>query len=141
MIREIAQFIENRTAGYFTVEVNLFVGYLPTERDDKSPVPIRCAVVLENTPAVVNGQIPDFAQKPIQIWNRAKDFYDARDDAMVIYNVLHGAAGWKLPVVGGGPAYTAMVVDAMGTPAPIRAPNDKGDFEFSSNYLFMVESP
>jgi hypothetical protein len=135
MIKEIAQFIETRTAGHFTVGVNLFVGYLPAR------LPDRCAVILENVPAAVNGQIPDFAQKPIQVWNRAKDFWDARRDAMVVYGILHGSAGWTLPVVSGGPTYTAMVIDAQGTPAPIRIPNGPGLFEFSTNYLVMIESP
>lgn len=141
MIREIAQFIEDMTHGYFTIGDNLFVGFLPQETAGVA-VPTRCAVVLENVPARVDGQLPDLAEKFIQVWNRAADFYDARDDAHVIFGVLHGASGWHLPVVESGePDYFAMAIDAVGSPAPIRAPNEKGDFEFSTNYAFRIESP
>jgi hypothetical protein len=141
VIDEIAQFIEDQTHGYFEVGRNLFVGFLPQETAGV-PVPTRCAVVLENVPARVEGQLPDLAEKFIQIWNRAADFHEARDDAYVIYEVLHGASGWHLPVVTiGEPNYFAMTIDALGTPAPIRAPNDKGDFEFSTNYVFRIEAP
>jgi hypothetical protein len=141
MIREIGQFIEDMTHGYFKVGDNLFVGFLPQETLGVI-VPIRCAVVLENVPAKVEGQLPDLVEKYIQIWNRAADFHDARDDAYVIYEVLHGASGWHLPVVQSGePDYFAMTIDALGTPAPIRAPNEQNNFEFSTNYVFRIESP
>jgi hypothetical protein len=141
VIREIAQFIEDRTHGYFEIGRNLYVGYLPVVDALGAPVIDQLAVVLENVGADVDGQLPDYADKYIQIWNRAKDFWEARDDAYVIYNVLHGATGWDLPVLTSGEDYLAMVIDARSQPAPIAQPDDQGYFVFSTNYVFRIESP
>jgi len=142
MIREISQFVEDMTHGYFTIGVNLFVGYLPLEDRSGGPVPDKLAVLLENAGAEVIGQLPDYAGKMIQVWNRAHDFWEAREDAYVIYDVLHGAAGWKLPtLVSGSKVYLAMTIDARSEPAPISNPDAQGYFVFSTNYIFRIESP
>jgi len=141
VIREIAQFIEDMTHGYFTIGVNLFVGYLPIQDQLSVPIPDRLAVVLENAGAEVEGQLPDYAGKLIQIWNRAQDFWEARDDAYAVYDVLHGASGWELPVLTSGEAYLAMAIDARSQPAPISQPDAQGYFVFSTNYIFRIESP
>lgn len=141
MIREIAQFIEDMTHGYFEIGRNLFVGYLPVEDQLGTQVPDQLAVVLENAGAEVEGQLPDYAGKWIQIWNRAKDYWEARDDAYVIYDVLHGATGWVLPVLTSGSDYLAMTIDARSQPAPIAQPDAQGYFIFSTNFIFRIESP
>lgn len=119
----------------------MFVGYLPLETLGVA-VPRRCVVLLENVPADVDGQLPDYADKYIQIWNRAGDFWEARADAYALYELLHGATGITLPPVDSGePVRLALVVDARGQPAPIAQPDSRGDFIFSANYVFRIESP
>ncbi|GAI46885.1 unnamed protein product, partial [marine sediment metagenome] len=51
----------------------------------------------------------------------------------------YGAAGITLPVVAGGPAWLAMVIDALSVPAPIQNPDLKGNFVFSTNFIFRME--
>ena len=136
-LREIAQFIEDNTS--WQIGVDFFVGHLPPKTDDGEDPPVRCVVLLENTPGAVEGQLPDRIDKPVQIWNRAQNYTQARDDAYEFYNLLHGTHGWNLPVLTSGEEYLAMTVDAIGTPAPIQNPDERGRFVFSTNYLWRIE--
>jgi hypothetical protein len=77
--------------------------------------------------------------KEVQVWNRARDYMDARDDAMTIFELLHGTAGWNLPVIVSGENYLAMAVEAAGSPAPIENPDERGFFVFSTNYIWRLE--
>lgn len=138
MIKEFAQHIENFTA--WVIDEDLFVGHLPLRRKDGSDIPARTMLILENTASPVDGQQPDRIDKEFQVWNRAKTFFAARNDAYEIYALLHGDAGRELPVVD-GPVYLAMVIDAVASPAPIASPDDKGLYIFSTNYVLRIENP
>lgn len=138
MIKEIAKFIEGISGCGLTIGINLFVGHLPQKRADGSLVPVRCVVILENAGGLLVPDAPDWQEKAIQIWNRAADYFTARDDAYCLFASLHGTAGWKLPSVGGGPVYDAMVINAIGPPAPLENPNEKGQFVFSTNYQWSL---
>ena len=98
----------------------------------------RIVCILENTPADTIGDLPDRADKPVQIWNRNESFFRARDDAFEFHSFLHGSSQWQLPLVSSGVIYTAMIIDSMGTPAPIENPDSKGWFVFSANYMFRI---
>lgn len=140
MIRAIAQFIEGLSGCGWVIGENLFVGGLPLRRPDGTEPPVRCMVVLENTPAPVNFDLPDQAEKAIQIWNRAADYMTARDDAYCVFTALHGTAGWALPVV--DTPYYCATITAVGQPAPVANPNAEGNYELSTNYIFiMAEEP
>jgi hypothetical protein len=104
-------------------------------------VSARVCVILERTPAVVDGQLPDYLEKPFQVWNRNKTYFSAREDAQQIYECLHGFTGWDLPVIVSGYAYHAWIIDAIADPAPLMNPNEQKLFEFSTNYVFKASIP
>ena len=141
MIKEIALHILSRTSvSYWERDVNFFVGHRPIVNinGDKVDEIKRIAVILENVPADVIGDLPDRQDKPIQIWNRAASFFQARDDANEFYEILHGQSQWELPQVSSGREYCAMIIDAQASPAPIENPNEEGLYVFSGNYLFRI---
>ncbi|GAH12122.1 unnamed protein product, partial [marine sediment metagenome] len=83
---------------------------------------------------------PKYVEKAVQLLNRAKTFFTARNDAEELYEALHQTAGWKLPLV--APAnrqYLAIVIDAYGPPAPIENPGESGLYVFSTNYTWKIE--
>ena len=139
MIQEFAQWIENITA--WKIGENLFIGELPIKRHDKTDPPTRCVCLFEDGPSTVDGQQPDRSDKEIQIWNRADDYWTAREDAFALYRRLHGKENIWLPVLTSGEDYLIMVLDAVAEPAPIANPNAKGKYEFSTNYILRIEDP
>lgn len=149
MIKEITTFIKDASTGAkaptiaafthpWTLGTDLFAGHVPTKNQLGNPTPIRCLAVLENAGGAVNGFFPDYVEKAVQIWNRAKTYFVARDDAMDVYNAIHGATGWNLPGIGGAPNRLAMVIDAMSIPAPIQNPDPEGLFIFSCSYVWRI---
>jgi len=140
MLKEICQFILDHcaTSLHFVLGENFFAGHLPMKNMLGAEVPTRVMVILERVPSAVNGQLPDYVDKVIQIWNRNDNYFEARQDAQDIYDCLHGFTGHVL-MISSVDQYYALVIDAMATPAPIANPNEKGEFEFSTNYLFRIE--
>lgn len=144
MLKEMSTFILNQLAHpYWIRDLNLFVGKLPVQNSAGVNVVEldRICCFLENTPAATIGQLPDREDKPLQIWNRNNTFFRARNDAYEFYNLLHGSTQWDMPIVDSGPQYTAMVIDAIASPAPIINPDAKGRVVFSTNYLWLMMSP
>jgi hypothetical protein len=139
MIQEFAQYIENLTT--WRIDIDLFVGHLPGKLPSGGVPPERCVVILENTPGAVIGYLRDRQDKEIQIWNRARSYFTARTDAYTLYEILHGKANLTLPVITSGEDYLIMVLDAVGTPAPIENPGPKGLFVYSTNYILRIEDP
>lgn len=136
-LREIGQWIEDNSA--WIIGTDLFVGHLPAKTPAGADPPVRAVALLENTPGPLEGQLPDRIDKMIQIWNRAQNYSRACEDALVLYELLHGTHGWNLPILTVGEEYLAMTVDAIATPAPIENPNDEGHFVFSTNYMWKIE--
>lgn len=139
MIQEFSQWIENKTA--WRIGTDLFIGELPLRRIDGTEVPSRCVAIYEDGPSTVDGQLPDRSDKEIQIWNRADDYWTAREDAFALYRLIHGRENVYLPVLTSGEDYLIMVMDAVAEPAPIAKPNAKGKYEFSTNFIFRIEDP
>ena len=159
MIKEITTYIQDQipldalitwTAPALTIGVNLFAGHIPIKNMSGNNVPSdltnqRYVAVLENAGGAPDNQQPDMIDKAIQIYNQADSYFQARKDAMDVYTLLHrdvntyGAAGITLPVVAGGPDWLAMVIDALSVPAPIQNPDLKGNFVFSTNFIFRME--
>jgi len=142
MIKEISTFILQRLAPhpYWERDINFFVGHIPVRNKDGMnilQIP-RIVAILENSAADVTGYLPDRADKPIQVLNRNDNFFEAREDAYEIYDLLHGLEGCDLPVVASGGDYVAMIIDAMSQPYPIENPDGKGRYAFTTNYLFRI---
>jgi len=141
MLKEIAQFLENMSDCDLVIGTNLFVGFLPINKADGTAVPVRVRIVLENAGGVPVPDLPDWLDpKAVQIWNRAEDFWKAREDAYCIYTAIHGTAGWTLPSVGGGPTYDVLVINAVAPPAPIGNPEKQDHFVFSTNYYWSISN-
>lgn len=131
MFKEICIFIQAQTS--------FGVPYIQTGHRAQS-APDRCALISEAGGGETFPDLPDMADPIIQIVTRAKTYFEARADAMVFYNALHGEAGWNLPHAGGGsgPDYLAMTIDAIAVPQYI-GQDSNGRFEFSTNYIFRME--
>ena len=133
MIKEIAKFIELKTS--FVINVNLLIGHRPQDAID------RCSVILETAGGGVYFDLPDRVDKSIQILSRGnpKYYFQARDDAWAIFNVLHGTAGWDLPIIIAGIEYEAQVIEANSDPQYI-GQDEKLRYEFSTNYVFKIRN-
>lgn len=143
MLKEISTFILNRINAvnpYWTLDINYFVGHKPVRNKNGLTLEQldRIAVILENSPADLIGDLPDRQDKPIQILNRHSNFFTAREDAYQFFNDLHGENECDLPVLSSGLSYTVMIIDGIGSPVPIENPDEKARFVFSTNYLFRI---
>ncbi len=102
MLKELTIYIENNTD--FVLDTDLFAGEAPAE------VETQCIVVEESDPGIRNAhpELKDEGQTPYRILSRAKvggGYFDARDNAMIVFNLLHGKTQIELPVVESGPTY------------------------------------
>ncbi len=131
MIKEVAAFIASKTT--FAVGSTLQVGHRTQHAPDQ------CNVVLESAGGGLHFDLSDRVDKMIQIISRAKTYFKARADAWEIFNVLHGTAGWELPVITLGKTYEAMTIEALADPQSI-GQDDKGRYEFSVNYIFRIKN-
>jgi hypothetical protein len=141
MLKEICDFILSHAASGegFILGDNFFAGHLPMKNQAGAEVPVRAMVILETAGSAVIGDLPDYVDKAIQVWNRNDNYFEARQDAQAIFDVLHGFTGHVLLGISSHIAYYALVIDAMATPFPIANPDEKGAFQFSANYLFRIE--
>ena len=137
MLKEIAKFIEDKTAS-FTIGTNLFEGHRLQDAPD------RCTCILETGGSGLHFDLTDRVDKMIQVLSRAKSYFTARADAMEVFNALHtgayGMAGHTLAAV--APAvqdYEAMTIEAVSDPQYI-GQDEKRRCEFSTNYIFRIRN-
>lgn len=131
MLMEIAQFISNNTA--LVIGTDLFVGHRPQAAQ------ARCTVLLERSGGIEYFDLPDKVDWALQVLSRSDSYMTAREDAMLIHALLHGAAGWTLPVITSGDAYYLETAEAQAFPAYIGM-DEKGNYEFSTNYVLRVRA-
>ena len=158
MIKEITTFIAQRSVAWgftqtWTIGTNLFAGHMPVKNALGVDIPIRYLAVLENAGGAVLTNVggigavippatcwPKYIEKAVQLLNRAEDYFTAHDDAEELYEAFHETAGWNLPLVAPvNRQYLACVIDAYGPPAPVGNPDEKGLFQFSTNYVWKIE--
>jgi len=163
MIKEVTTFIANQSvalgfAQTWILGTNLFAGHVPVKNALGVNIPLRYLAVLENaggavlenvggvvtaTPPSAVGDTthwPKYIEKAVQLLNRAKTFFTARDDAEELYEALHNTGGWNLPLVAPmNRQYLAIVIDAYGPPAPIENPGESGLYIMSTNYIWKIE--
>lgn len=130
MFKEICTLIQTLTG--LTIGADLQVGHRAQD------APERCTLIGESGGGESNYYIPDSMNLNIQAVTRAKTYFQARDDAWVVFEALHGTAGWNMPNVGSGADYLAEVIEAMTTPQYI-GQDENGRFEFSCNYIFRCK--
>jgi hypothetical protein len=122
MLKEFCEYIESVTS--FVVGEDLFAGYADSDTPDE------CVWVQENVPGVTSYQLTDKVEKSFQVVTRANDYFTARDNAVAIFEALHGKMQINLPVVGTGATYCANI---EGT-----SPYYIGQDEAGKRYLFSV---
>lgn len=128
MLKEIVTYIKNNTTG-FTVGTNLFAGFVPATILDNY-------VVVRETGGAPNFYLTDKMEKAIQVLSKSTNYWTARDNAVKVYNCLHGIAGITLPVVETAAYY---IDTAQATVAPQELGQDeKGLFEISTNYIVRI---
>jgi len=131
MIQELGQWLENNLT--LTIGTDLYVGHRPTSS------PARCSVLLERVGGVPDFFLTDKVAYALQVLSRSDSYLTARADAIAIYEFIHGASGWTLPVLESGHAYFLEVAEAQAYPAYI-GQDDKGNHEFSANYIIRIRN-
>lgn len=140
MIKEITKFIATESG--FALGTKLQCAHRTPES------PVRCSVVLESVGGIVYPDLPDRVDKMIQVISRAKTYMKARDDAWVIYKALYpdltaaGLPSGARTILAVAPAtqdYEAQTIEPLADPQYI-GQDDKGRFEFSTNYIFRMRN-
>ena len=131
MLKEITKYIENNTT--LVIGTNLFAGHRPSNS------PNTCVLVLETAGGLNDFYLTDYIEKNIQILTRARNYFTARSQAYTIHSLLHGKAGITLPIVVIGNEYLVDIINAVHIPQPI-GQDDKGRYEFSTNYVFKIQN-
>lgn len=131
MVREIVQYIANQTG--LVIGTELLSGYRTLAAQDD------CSVVLERVPGREDPEHPGHYELPIQILTRARDYYDARNQALLIYGVVYGKqrAGFDLPVITSGEAWRVGAV--VGNRPGYLGQDAQHRHEFSTNLVFRIE--
>jgi len=140
MIKEVTTYILDEIGMAFWVrDVNFFAGHIPLKnRNGDDVASMRRFTALLETSGGVVPDLKDRADQVFQILNYNESFFKARDDAWAFYDLLHSSSQCDLPIVGSGAELTAYIINAVGTPAVVENPDDKGRFVFSTNYLWMI---
>jgi hypothetical protein len=81
----------------------------------------------------------DVIDVAIQVLCRAETYLEARADAYAVFHALHGTNNWNLArLVGSGPDYLAMTVEAVAIPYYLGEDGNRRHI-FSTNYIFRME--
>ena len=101
--------------------------------------PVRRVLLLETGGTPYFYPNTDMVDMTIQVLCRAATYWEARDDAWVVYDTVHGTSGWDMPrLVGVGDDYLVATVNAMAAPAYLGVDDNRRHL-FSTNYIFRVE--
>ena len=130
MIKEITKYIENNTTG-FDIGVNLFAGFIPSTITADS-------VVIIETGGKPNFYLKDAPAKTIQVLSRAKDYFNARANALKVYDLIHGLCGIELPEVTTGELFYVNTIEAITEPQSL-GQDESGKFIISTNYVLHVQ--
>ena len=140
MIKEVTTYILDEIGMAFWVrDVTFFPARIPLKNKNGDDVAsmLRFAALLETSGSTIP-DLKDRADQMYQILNYNRSFHLARDDAWAFYELLHSSSQCDLPIIGSGTEITAYIINAIGTPAVVENPDEKGRFVFSTNYLWMI---
>ena len=98
MIKEFVTYIGNNTS--FTVGTDLFAISVDSDLIDE------CVVIAESGSGLADGLLLDYRQIPLRCYSRALTRFDARDNAYIVFNLLHGRMQFNLVKIGSGYTYT-----------------------------------
>lgn len=141
MIKEVTTYILDEIGmAFWERDITFFVGHIPLKNKDGDDVATmkRFAALLETSPGATIPDLKDRVDQTFQILNYNRSYFGARDDAWTFYDLLHSSSQCDLPIIGAATELSAYIINAIGSPAPIENPDDKGRFVFSTNYLWMI---
>jgi len=130
MIKEITKYTEDKTV--LVIGTNLFAGFLSQGAQDK------CSVIIE-TGGVGNYYLPDKTETHIQIISRAFNYHEAKNLANITYWLFNGGKRLTLPEIDDG-VWIVDSSEAIQIPQSI-GQDEKGRFEFSTNYILRISRP
>jgi hypothetical protein len=123
MLKELCDWIEDNSA--FVCGTTLQVGWREQEAPD------RCVVIQETAGGDSNYYQPDIEWLQIQVVARGKTYFNARDDARTIHDLLNGAAGIE---IGASPTFYIMGAITAVNPPQYIGQDEERRYEFSTNY-------
>lgn len=130
MLKEISTWLVTKVAG-LTIGGNLQYGFRAQD------APVRCHTLLDSG-GPADFDLPYRTDAMLQVLTRGETIVQARDDAWAIYNALHGTSGWTIgPLVSGGQQYKIWSIGALAKPQYL-GQEEKGKFEYSTNYLISA---
>ena len=97
MIKELVTYIDTHTS--LTVGTTLFAISVDSDLIDE------CVVIAESAPGLAHGLLTDYRQIPLSAYARATTRFKARDNAYLVFNLLHGKQQVSLTAIGSGPVY------------------------------------
>ena len=98
MIKELCNYVA--TGITYTVGVDLFAISLDPDSDIDE-----CVVIVESAPGLANGLLTDKRFIPLVAYSRAATRFTARDNAYLVFDLLHGTQQVSLTAIGSGPVY------------------------------------
>ncbi len=114
-----------------TLGTNLFAGDRPLDAPDA------CVALYERGGGTSFESIGMLSIR-IQVLTRGLTYFEARDLAFTVYNLLHGMAGVDLPVLTSGEAWTINTCRAPTLPQ-LLGRDETGRTEITANYVFEAE--
>ncbi len=127
--KPIVAYVDAQTT--LTLDTDLFPGDRPLDAPDA------CVGLYERGGATSYESLGMLSIR-IQVLARGKTYFEARDLAFLVYNVLHGMAGVDLPVLTSGESWTINTCRAPTLPQ-LLGRDETGRTEFTANYIFEAE--
>lgn len=136
MFLELISWLAGRVA-WLTLGENIWAGHVPLKTASGAEIPIRVAALLDG-PSVTEPDLEDRFDQHVQLWNRSEDYFDGLDDAMSIYDEIHANEDISLPVLVSGQAFRIWTMEAMGRPRSLEAPDARGPFTFTTDFMLRL---
>lgn len=130
ILKELTKYLEDNST--FTIGTNLFAGHRP------SGISVDCITILNTTGGYSDFYLIDKLEIPLQFISRSINYYDAFENAKIIYDLLNGKSGITLPVVTSGREFLINTIISMNAPYFLNK-NQKGQIEISFNLRFHVQ--
>ncbi len=97
MIKELTGYIDTNTT--FTEGTDLFAEAVDSDDIDE------CIVVQEPAPGLADGILDGLRQVPLVVYSRANTRFTARDNAYIVFDLLHRGMQISLTAIGAGSTY------------------------------------
>jgi hypothetical protein len=132
VIKELGKYITNNISS-LKLGTNFFVGSQPINaKDDHS--------TLIESGGLADYYLNDKRESRVQVLTKAASYLEARTQAMVIHDFLHGKTGFELPVLQSDETYNVQLIQSVQTPQYLGV-DGKGLHILSTNYVVKTQDP